>query len=61
MQLLADQLITLGIVDSISDETVRQTLKKRHKTVVKRTVVYRTYALYISTIRDLVISAIYRT
>jgi len=28
MQLLADQLISLGIVDSISDETVRQTLKK---------------------------------
>jgi hypothetical protein len=28
MQLLADRLITLGIVDSISDETVRQTLKK---------------------------------
>jgi transposase len=28
MQLLADQLINLGIVDSISDETVRQTLKK---------------------------------
>jgi transposase len=28
MQLLADQLISIGIVDSISDETVRQTLKK---------------------------------
>jgi transposase len=28
MQLLADRLINLGIVDSISDETVRQTLKK---------------------------------
>lgn len=28
MQLLADQLINLGIVDEISDETVRQTLKK---------------------------------
>ncbi len=28
MQLLADQLISLGVVDSISDETVRQTLKK---------------------------------
>lgn len=28
MQLLADRLISLGIVDSISDETVRQTLKK---------------------------------
>jgi len=28
MQLLAAQLMSLGIVDSISDETVRQTLKK---------------------------------
>ena len=28
MQLLADHLIEVGIVDSISDETVRQTLKK---------------------------------
>lgn len=28
MQLLAEQLVSLGIVDSISDETVRQTLKK---------------------------------
>jgi transposase len=28
MQLLADELVNLGIVDSISDETVRQTLKK---------------------------------
>jgi hypothetical protein len=28
MQLLAEQLVNLGIVDSISDETVRQTLKK---------------------------------
>lgn len=28
MQLLADHLVKVGIVDSISDETVRQTLKK---------------------------------
>ena len=28
MQLLADKLITLGVVDSISDETVRRRLKK---------------------------------
>jgi transposase len=28
MQLLADHLVNVGIVDSISDETVRQTLKK---------------------------------
>jgi transposase len=29
MQLLADQLVTLGLVDSISDETVRRVLKNR--------------------------------
>jgi len=28
MQMLADELVTLGVVESISDETVRQTLKK---------------------------------
>lgn len=28
MQLLADRLIEVGIVDEISDETVRRTLKK---------------------------------
>ncbi|MBB5378663.1 transposase [Deinococcus metalli] len=28
MQLLADRLLTLGVVESISDETVRRTLKK---------------------------------
>ena len=28
MQLLADRLIALDIVDTISDETVRRTLKK---------------------------------
>jgi hypothetical protein len=28
MQLLADHLVSVGIVNSISDETVRQTLKK---------------------------------
>jgi transposase len=28
MQLLADELVALGVVDSISDETVRTTLKK---------------------------------
>lgn len=28
MQLLADRLVTLGIVEAISDETVRRTLKK---------------------------------
>jgi transposase len=28
MQLLADRLVEVGVVESISDETVRQTLKK---------------------------------
>lgn len=28
MQLLADRLVTLGVVENISDETVRRTLKK---------------------------------
>ena len=28
MQMLADELVTLGVVESISDETVRCTLKK---------------------------------
>lgn len=28
MQLLADRLVTLGVVDAISDETVRRTMKK---------------------------------
>jgi len=28
MQLLADRLVTVGVVDAISDETVRRTLKK---------------------------------
>ena len=30
MQLLADKLVELQVVDAISDETVRRTLKKRH-------------------------------
>jgi len=29
MQLLADRLIELEVVDSVSDETVRRTLKRR--------------------------------
>lgn len=28
MQLLADRLVTIGIIDLISDETIRRTLKK---------------------------------
>ena len=30
MQLLADRLVELGVVDAISDETVRRALKKTH-------------------------------
>jgi transposase len=30
MQLLADRLVALGMVEAISDETVRRTLKKTH-------------------------------
>jgi hypothetical protein len=30
MQLLADRLVDLGVVDAISDETVRRALKKTH-------------------------------
>ena len=33
MQLLADRLVALEIVDSISDETVRQTLKKTNSSL----------------------------
>lgn len=40
MQLLADKLVELKVVDSISDETVRRTLKKQAQAVAKRTVVH---------------------
>jgi transposase len=33
MQLLADRLVTLGVVAAISDETVRRTLKRGRQTV----------------------------
>ena len=39
MQLLAEQLVEMGIVDEISDETVRTTLKKKAQTVVEAAVV----------------------
>ena len=42
MQLLADRLVSLGVVDSISDETVRRTLKKtRSGTVASSKLVCR--------------------
>jgi putative transposase len=34
MQLLADRLVELGVVDEISDETVRRTLKKKQAQAV---------------------------
>lgn len=37
MQLLADRLIELGVVDSITDETVRRTLKKTTSNPGRRT------------------------
>ena len=40
LQLLADQLITLDIVDTISSECVRQVLKKHHQTLAETNVVY---------------------
>jgi len=39
MQLLADKLVELKVVASISDETVRRTLKKRSEALVERGVV----------------------
>ena len=36
MQLLADRLVTLEIVDTLSDETVRRTLKKMNSSPGKR-------------------------
>src|SRR5688572_29879994 len=40
MQLLAGRLVELKVVDSISDETVRLTLKKRHQAVAEKAVVH---------------------
>lgn len=40
MQLLADRLIELQIVETISDETVRLRLKKLNQTLAKETMVY---------------------
>ena len=40
MQLLADRLVELKYVESVSDETVRKTLKKRHQTLAKKGMVY---------------------
>lgn len=40
MQLLADRIIELGMVDSISDETVRLRLKKRDQAMAEEDVVH---------------------
>ncbi len=40
LQLLADELVVLGLVDSLSTATVRQALKKRQAPVDRRNVVY---------------------
>jgi hypothetical protein len=41
MQLLADKLVELQVIDEpISDETVRLRLKKRRQTLAERTVVH---------------------
>jgi hypothetical protein len=37
MKLLADRLVELDIVESISDDTVRRTLKKHHQTLAEKT------------------------
>jgi transposase len=42
LQLLAEQLVVLNVVESISPETVRQVLKKHDQTVAKDHVVYST-------------------
>ena len=41
-QLLADKMVELNYVDTISDETVRKVLKKRNQTVAKERMVYTT-------------------
>jgi len=40
LQLLADKIVELGYVESISHEAIRQTLKKRTEAVVKTTMVH---------------------
>lgn len=40
MQLLADRVVELGMVDAISDETIRLRLKKRDQAMAEENVVY---------------------
>lgn len=43
MQLLADRLVEVGIVESIADETVRRYLKNRLKALAEGAMVYSKY------------------
>lgn len=43
LQMLADQLVALAVVESICKESVRKALKKRTETVAEATMVYRCY------------------
>ena len=40
MQLLADRVVEVGVAETISDETIRRMLKKRHQALVEGAVVY---------------------
>ena len=42
LQLLADEMVVLGLVPKVSTETVRQALKKRHQAVDRRVLVHPT-------------------
>ena len=41
LQLLADRLVELAVVDSVSDETVRRALKKRAQALAEEAMVHR--------------------
>src|SRR4051812_1816516 len=40
MQLLADKVVALGLVETISDETIRRTLERGHQAVAAQAMVY---------------------
>lgn len=42
MQLLADKMVELKYVESVSDETIRKVLKKRNQTLAKKGMVHTT-------------------
>ena len=41
LQMIADKLVKLAVIDAISHESVRRTLKKQTEAVAQRTMVYR--------------------